>query len=93
MSTSERVRETLNYLSEMIRTHHLHSEKKVFEVRFLHLLWKREISEIKILITSVIAGVLSASQILKSRLCLLYWLLSKFESLSSLLFFSCFSTA
>ena len=45
VSTSERGRETLNYLSEMIRTHHLHSEKKVFEVRFLHLLWKREISD------------------------------------------------
>ena len=54
VSASERGRETLNYLSEMSWTHHLHSEKKVFEVRFLHLLRKREISENKILITSVI---------------------------------------
>ena len=34
LSTSERGRETLNYLSEMIRAHHLHSEKKVFEFKY-----------------------------------------------------------
>lgn len=50
VSTSERGRETLNYLSEMIWTHHLHSEKKVFEVRFLHLLRKRELARIKFLL-------------------------------------------
>lgn len=50
MSTSERGRETLNYLSEMIRTHHLHSEKMVFEARFLHLLWKRKLARLKFLL-------------------------------------------